>query len=111
MSITVATEENPWARGWRRLRRRKGAMAALFVVVFLIAVALLAPWITPYDPTQTSFTQVRKAPTWLHWFGTDEVGRDVLSRVLFGARASLSAGLVSVGIAVGAGVPLGLLAG
>jgi peptide/nickel transport system permease protein len=111
MSITVAAEENPWARGWRRLRRRKGAMAALFVVIFLIAVAVLAPWIAPYDPTQTSFGQVRKPPSWLHWFGTDEVGRDVLSRVLFGARASLSAGLVSVGIAVGAGVPLGLLAG
>ena len=111
MSMTLATEENPWARGWRRLRRRKGAMVALFVVLFLIALAVLAPWIAPYDPTQTSFTQVRKAPSWLHWFGTDEVGRDVLSRVLFGARASLSAGLVSVGIAVGAGVPLGLLAG
>jgi ABC-type microcin C transport system permease subunit YejE len=77
MSITVATEENPWARGWRRLRRRKGAMAALFVVIFLIAVAVLAPWIAPYDPTQTSFGQVRKPPSWLHWFGTDEVGRDV----------------------------------
>ena len=111
MSMAVATEENPWARGWRRLRRRKGAMAALFVVIFLVAIAILAPWIAPYDPTQTSFGQVRKPPTWAHWFGTDEVGRDVLSRVLFGARASLSAGLVSVGIAVGAGVPLGLLAG
>jgi peptide/nickel transport system permease protein len=111
MSLTVGLEENPWMRAWRRLRRRKGAMVALFVVLFLIAIAVLAPWITPYDPTQTSFTQVRKAPTWLHWFGTDEVGRDVLSRVIWGARASLSAGLVSVGIAVGAGVPLGLLAG
>jgi peptide/nickel transport system permease protein len=111
MSMIVATEENPWARGWRRLRRRKGAMAALFVVIFLIVAAVLAPWIAPYDPTLTSFTQVRKAPTLAHWFGTDEVGRDVLSRVLFGARASLSAGLVSVGIAVGAGVPLGLMAG
>jgi peptide/nickel transport system permease protein len=111
MSLIVATEENPWARGWRRLRRRKGAMAALFVVIFMIVVAVLAPWIAPYDPTQTSFSQVRKAPSLAHWFGTDEVGRDVLSRVLFGARASLSAGLVSVGIAVGAGVPIGLLAG
>jgi peptide/nickel transport system permease protein len=111
MSLTIGLEENPWARAWRRLRRRKGAMVALFVVLFLIAIAVLAPWVAPYDPTQTSFTQVRKAPTWLHWFGTDEVGRDVLSRVIWGARASLSAGLVSVGIAVGAGVPLGLLAG
>ena len=86
-------------------------MAALVVVVLLILLAALAPWIAPYDPTKTSFTMVRKAPSWAHWFGTDEVGRDVLSRVIWGARASLSAGLVSVGIAVGAGVPLGLLAG
>jgi peptide/nickel transport system permease protein len=107
----TAQEENPWARAWRRLKRRKGAMAALVVVVLLILLAVLAPWIAPYDPTATSFTTVRKPPSWAHWFGTDEVGRDVLSRILFGARASLSAGLVSVGIAVGAGVPLGLLAG
>ena len=111
MSLTIGLEENPWARAWRRLRRRKGAMVALFVVVFLIAIAVLAPLVAPYDPTLTSFTQVRKPPSWAHWFGTDEVGRDVLSRVIWGSRASLSAGLVSVGIAVGAGVPLGLLAG
>jgi peptide/nickel transport system permease protein len=111
MSLTIGLEENPWARAWRRLRRRKGAMVALFVVVFLIAIAVFAPLVAPYDPTLTSFTTVRKPPTWAHWFGTDEVGRDVLSRVIWGARASLSAGLVSVGIAVGAGVPLGLLAG
>src|SRR5260221_9586197 len=104
-------EENPWARAWRRLKRRKGAMAGLFVVLLFIVLAVFAPLIAPYDPTATSFTQVRKAPSWVHWLGTDEVGRDVLSRVIFGARASLSAGLVSVGIAVGAGVPLGLLAG
>jgi peptide/nickel transport system permease protein len=109
--IATAEEENPWARAWRRLKRRKGAMVALVVVVLLILVAVLAPWIAPYDPTKTSFTMVRKAPSWLHWLGTDEVGRDILSRIIFGARASLSAGLVSVGIAVGAGVPLGLLAG
>jgi peptide/nickel transport system permease protein len=110
-AATTAQEENPWARAWRRLKRRKGAMAGLVVVVVLVLLAVLAPWIAPYDPTATSFSTVRKPPSWAHWFGTDEVGRDVLSRILFGARASLSAGLVSVGIAVGAGVPLGLLAG
>ena len=108
---TPQREERPAARAWRRLKRRKGAMAALVVVVLFVGVALLAPWIAPYNPVQTSFGLVRKAPTWAHWFGTDEVGRDVLSRVIWGARASLSAGLVSVGIALGAGVPLGLLAG
>ncbi len=109
--VDAVSEENPWARTWRRLKRRKGAVAALVVVVLLVAIAILAPLVAPYDPTLTSFTQVRKPPSWLHWFGTDEVGRDVLSRVVFGARASLGAGLVSVTIAVGAGVPLGLLAG
>jgi len=111
LPIATAHEESPGSRAWRRLKRRKGAMAALIVVVLLILLAVLAPWVAPYDPTATSFATVRKAPSWAHWFGTDEVGRDVLSRVIWGARASLSAGLVSVGIAVGAGVPLGLLAG
>ncbi len=110
-ATVAASEESPWGRAWRRLKRRKGAMVGLVVVVLFVLVAVLAPLIAPYDPTQTSFTQVRKAPTWLHWLGTDEVGRDVLARIIFGARASLSAGLVSVGIAVGLGVPLGLLAG
>ena len=104
-------EEAPWAQAWRRLRRRRGAMLGLAVVVLLAGAALLAPWIAPYDPTATSWSAVRKAPSWAHWLGTDEVGRDVLSRVIWGARASLSAGLVSVGIALGIGVPLGLLAG
>ena len=104
-------EENPWARAWRRLRRRKGAMVGLAVVVLFVLLAVFAPLVAPYDPIATSWSAVRKAPSWAHWMGTDEVGRDVLSRVLFGARASLTAGLVSVGIALGIGVPLGLLAG
>ncbi len=107
----AASEENPWARAWRRLRRRKGAMVGLAIVALFIVVAVFAPLIAPYDPIATSWTVVRKAPSWAHWLGTDEVGRDILSRIIFGARASLSAGVVSVGIAVGIGVPLGLLAG
>ena len=108
---TDAREENPWARAWRRLKRRKGAMFGLVVVVLFVLVAILAPLISPYDPIATSFTQVRKPPSWAHWLGTDEVGRDVLARIIWGAWASLSAGVVSVGIALGIGVPLGLLAG
>jgi peptide/nickel transport system permease protein len=104
-------DERPFRRAWRRLARRKGAMVGLAIVTLFIAIAALAPVIAPYDPLATSFATVRKAPSWAHWFGTDEVGRDVLSRVIWGARASLSAGLVSVGIALGAGLPLGLLAG
>jgi peptide/nickel transport system permease protein len=86
-------------------------MAGLVVVVFFVALALLAPFLAPYDPLQTSWSAIRKAPSAAHWFGTDEIGRDVLSRVIYGARASLLAGLVSVCIALSFGVPIGLLAG
>jgi peptide/nickel transport system permease protein len=67
--------------------------------------------VTPYDPIAQSWMSVRKAPSAAHWFGTDEVGRDVLTRVVFGARASLMAGVISIGIALSIGVPLGLVAG
>jgi peptide/nickel transport system permease protein len=102
--------ETPARRAWMRLRRRKSAMFGLVVIVALVLIALLAPWISPHDPIKQSWTSVRKAPSLLYWFGTDESGRDVLSRVLYGTRASLAAGLVSISIAIGIGVPIGLLA-
>jgi ABC-type dipeptide/oligopeptide/nickel transport system permease subunit len=92
------------------LRNRPATVGGLIVSIFVL-VALLAPLIAPYDPLKTGFSLVRKAPSALHWFGTDELGRDIFARILHGARASLMAGVVSVGIAVGIGVPLGLFAG
>jgi len=103
--------ESPGRRALRRLASRKGAMVALAVILVLVAVALLAPLISPYDPAQQSWAAVRKPPSAAHWFGTDEVGRDILARVIYGARASLSAGVISVLIAFAIGVPLGLVAG
>ncbi len=96
---------------WRRLRARPSAVAGLAIVVALLLVAGLADWVAPYDPVATDWGAVRAAPSLAHPFGTDEVGHDVLSRIIFGARASLGAGLVSVALAVGLGLPLGLLAG
>jgi peptide/nickel transport system permease protein len=104
-------EERPATRAWRRLKQRKSAMFGLFVICGLILLAVFAPLIAPYDPAQQSWTLVRKPSSWAHWFGTDESGRDLLSRVIYGARASLLAGVVSVSIALTAGVPIGLLAG
>jgi hypothetical protein len=75
------------------------------------AMALLAPWMSPYDPIATSWGAIRKAPSAAHWFGTDEIGRDVLSRVIWGTQASLLAGVVSVSISLLIGVPIGMLAG
>lgn len=105
------TIESPSRRAWRRLKQRKSALVALVVIVALLLIAIFAPLIAPYDPTKQSWSAVRKAPSLAHWFGTDEVGRDILSRIIFGTRASLSAGVISVGIAISIGVPLGLLAG
>ena len=104
-------ELTPAQRAFRRLVRRRGAMAGLAIVLFFIVVAVFALWISPYDPLATSWGAVRKAPTAAHLFGTDEIGRDVLARVIWGARASLMAGVVSVCISLSLGVPLGLLAG
>jgi len=105
------THESPGARAWRRLRKRRTAMVALAILVVLTVLAVFAPLIATHDPTQQSWRAVRQAPSWMHWFGTDEVGRDIFSRIVYGTRASLSAGVISVAIAIAAGVPLGLLAG
>jgi peptide/nickel transport system permease protein len=103
--------ESPARRALRRLVRRRGAMVGLAVLVTFVLLALAAPWVAPYDPIAQSWLTVRKAPSALHWFGTDEVGRDILTRVVFGARASLMAGVISITIALTVGVPLGLVAG
>ena len=105
------TIESPARRALRRLKRRKGAMLGLAVIAIFVLIAVFAPLISPYDPAAQSWSAVRKAPTAAHWFGTDDVGRDILARIIFGARASLLAGVISVGIALGIGVPLGLIAG
>lgn len=102
---------SPAALALHRFRGRPAAVLGFVVIVLFIAVAIAAPLIAPYDPVATSWTAIRKAPSMQHWMGTDENGRDVLSRVVFGARASLLAGVVSVLIAAGVGVPVGLLAG
>jgi peptide/nickel transport system permease protein len=105
------TQATPGQLAWRRLLRRKGAMVGLGFVLLFVLLALFAPWIAPYDPLATSWGAIRKAPSVQYLFGTDEIGRDVLSRVIWGARASLLAGVVSVCISLTLGVPIGMLAG
>ena len=112
-SLTAGSDEleSPARRALRRLFQRKGAVVGLLVIATFIVLAVFAPLIVPYDPIATSWTLVRKPPSALHWFGTDDLGRDILGRVIYGARASLMAGAISVGIALGIGVPFGLLSG
>jgi peptide/nickel transport system permease protein len=104
-------QASPARLALRRFRGRPVAVVGLAIVVLFVLAAALAPLISPYNPTATSWTAIRKAPSLIHWMGTDENGRDVMARVMFGARASLLAGVISVMIAAGIGVPLGLAAG
>jgi peptide/nickel transport system permease protein len=96
---------------WLRLQRRPSALIGLAVVIAFILMAIFAPYISPQDPIATSWGAIRKAPSAAHWFGTDEIGRDVFSRVIWGTQASLMAGVISVSISLLIGVPIGLLAG
>src|ERR1700719_456250 len=110
--VSAADElETPARRALRRLFARRGAVVGLVVIATFIVLAVFAPLISPYDPVATSWTLVRKPPSALHWFGTDDLGRDIFGRVIYGARASLIAGAISVGIALLIGVPFGLLSG
>lgn len=103
--------DSPAGRALQTLFERPSAVLGLIVIVLFIIMAVFAPLIAPYDPVATSWSAVRKAPSAAHWFGTDDLGRDIMSRIIYGTRASLSAGVISVSIAVVIGVPLGLLAG
>ena len=96
---------------WRALRRNRLALAGGVVVVSLALLALLAPVISPRDPNRLDVKRILDAPSKAHPLGTDQLGRDVLSRMLYGARVSLAVGFVSVGIAAAIGIVLGALAG
>jgi peptide/nickel transport system permease protein len=106
----VATTDRA-RKAWRRLARRPPALAGAAVVLLFVAMAVGAPWIAPADPTQTAWSQIRKAPSLAHPFGTDDLGRDNLSRVIWGSRISMRAGVVSILLAMAVGVPIGLVSG
>lgn len=96
---------------WKRFSKNKIALAGSCVVVLLFAVSILAPWISPYDPNEINLTMVLSPPSAKHLCGTDQLGRDVLSRMIWGARISLKVGFVATGIAILIGTMLGAVAG
>ena len=100
-----------WRRTLRRFVRHRLATLGAVVVVLLGLVALLAPVLAPYDPEDPDYGAVLQPPSPAHPLGTDELGRDILSRLIYGARVSLLAGLISVGLALAIGLPIGLVAG
>ena len=98
-------------RIWAKLRNNTAALFGALIVAFFVIIAVAAPILPIPGPAETDWGAVRKAPSTAHWIGTDELGRDLLSRMIWGAQASLLAGVVSVAIALSIGIPLGVLAG
>lgn len=96
---------------WNRLKKNKMAIGSFIVLVLIALVAIFAPMIAPYDPYAQDLTLINQPPSAEHWFGTDDVGRDLFSRVVYGTRISMLVGVVCEAICVPIGVILGALAG
>ncbi|EUB95929.1 ABC-type transporter, integral membrane subunit [Rhizobium sp. CF080] len=107
----VAAAKRDKSRAWRKMKKNRSALVGAVIVLFFAILAAGAPILPIIDPVATSWTAIRKAPSAMYWLGTDDLGRDILSRMIWGARASLMAGVFSVAIAVGIGVPFGLISG
>lgn len=101
----------PRQRTIRRFTSHKGALFGIAFIVLLIVVALTAQWLAPYDPNRTNLKLRGASPSWAHPFGNDDIGRDILSRIMFGARVALLVGISSTTIAVSIGVLVGSMAG
>lgn len=109
--LAVDAAPPPRRSAWGKLLRNRSALIGGIVVLIFVLMAVLAPLLPIADPLKSNFLAIRKPPSELHWFGTDELGRDQVARLFYGAQTSLLAGIVSVMIALAIGVPFGLLAG
>jgi peptide/nickel transport system permease protein len=98
-------------RTWKAFRRNRPAMAGLIILVIMILLAIAAPLLTPYDPVAQELDRALERPSASHPFGTDHLGRDILARILYGARISLFIGVMGVALGLIVGVPLGLISG
>ena len=110
-AVTAAKTPLRGNRAWKKMKRNRSAIAGLIIIAFFTLLAIAAPLLPLADPLATSWGAIRKAPSAAHWLGTDDIGRDNLSRMIWGAQASLMAGVISVAIAVLLGVPFGLVSG
>lgn len=106
-----AAMRTPVSEFWRRFRKQKVALAAGVFLLALLLVAIFAPWVAPYDPATPDYLAILQGPSAAHWAGTDAYGRDVFSRILFGARISLAVGFLSVSLGGLVGVTLGVISG
>ncbi len=112
--VTAPDIEKPESRlksMWDAFKKNKAALFGLFIIIFLTVIAIIGPYITPYDPYDQVMSEVHRAPSAEHWFGTDLQGRDIFSRVIVGTRVSLFVGVTAVAFALVIGTLLGSLAG
>ena len=109
--IGAAKGQSLWSHAFLRFRQNRGAIIGLGTVIVIILAALAAPWITRYDPTEQVLGRANLRPSAEHLLGTDQFGRDVYTRIVYGARVSLRVGLISTAIAFAIGMPLGLISG
>ena len=105
--LATRKERSLWGDALRRLLRNRMAMFALGTALFLILIAIVGPFVSPYDYTQQDFTAINQSPTLSHPFGTDQLGRDLLSRIMWGARTALAVALISQGLSYAIGIILG----
>ncbi|MHA1159041.1 MAG: ABC transporter permease, partial [Alphaproteobacteria bacterium] len=111
-TTTTYKQHSPMYFAWARFASNKGAMVAGAILLVLIAMAVFAPLITKTDAVSQDFlTEALAFPSMAHWFGVDDLGRDFFSRIVYGARISLSIGFIAAGFSVVIGIPLGALAG
>jgi len=111
-ALETGAVRTPWSEFWRKFRKQPVALVAGGFVIALVVLAIVAPWIAPYDAeTFFDYDRLNAPPSWQHLFGVDSLGRDILSRILMGARISLAAGFISVAVGALFGTVLGLVAG
>ena len=96
---------------WRRLRRNRMAVTGLAIFLLIVFASLCGPWLTPYSYETTDLACLARPPSWAHWFGTDVLGRDLLTRVLYGGRVSIAVGFLATAVSLCIGVVYGALSG
>lgn len=112
MNLPVSTPpQSPWLLFWRRFRKHKMALVGIVIVLVISLLVLLAPLVAPYDPMKQNLLNRFQPPSAQHWLGTDDLGRDLWSRILYGGRISLTVGLLAMAVSIGLGSLIGLVSG
>lgn len=106
-----AKKRSQWVAVWKRLKRNKSAMVGLYILIALVFIAIFANFLAPFDYDQQALQNRFQTPNATHWFGTDQFGRDIMSRIIYGSRVSLQVGFIAVSIAAIVGGALGAISG